>query len=265
MVVEKVRNRVRGIITGIAAGDKIGGPLRMAVRLSESLVTENRFDIDHIRNCYFKWWAQGGFDTGPVTEKVFELAASGIPFQEAVAQVDRELKGHTAGCNPVHRNSPLAMASGIDDKDLSNVAVQEASLTHKHIWAGDVASATVVLCRNLIRGVDWVTALQNAVEGRAAQTRQALQTNSKLALKKGGLAPDVLTAAVYFINKGKSFVEALNEAITFAGPANYCPVVVGAIGGAKWGDDNIPRSELSHCDILHRVQTVADLLAEQWQ
>lgn len=36
MVMEKIRDRVRGVITGIAAGDRIGGPIRMAVRLSES-------------------------------------------------------------------------------------------------------------------------------------------------------------------------------------------------------------------------------------
>ena len=265
IVIEEIRDRVRGVITGIAAGDRIGGPIRMAVRLSESLVTQNRFDIDRIRDCYFKWWTQGGFDTGPVTEKVFELAESGISFKEAVYRVDRELEGRTAGCNPVHRNPPIAMATFIGDKELSSAAIQETSLTHKHFCAGDVAAATLVLCRNLIRGVDWGKALRKAAEGRAFQTRQALQRKSKVSLKKGGFAPDVLTAAVYFVNNGKSFVEALNEAITFAGSANYCPVVVGAVGGAKWGAASIPRNALSHCDIFRRVQTVADLLAGQWQ
>lgn len=264
-IMEDVRDRVRGVITGMAAGDRIGGPIRMAVRLSESLVTQNRFDINHIRDCYLNWWSQDGFDTGPVSEKVFELAASGMPFKEAVNQVDKELAGHTAGCNPVHRNLPIAMATFIDDKELSSAAIQEASLTHKHIYAGDVAAATLLLCRNLIRGVDWVTALQNAAEGRTLQTRQALQRNSGTPLNSGGFAPHVLNAAVFFVNESASFVEALNEAITFAGSTNYCPVVVGAIGGAKWGSADIPKNELSHCEIIQRVRTVADFLAVQWK
>ncbi|MCB2141090.1 ADP-ribosylglycohydrolase family protein, partial [bacterium] len=101
--------------------------------------------------------------------------------------------------------------------------------------------------------------------GRYLQTRQALRIDSGASLKNGGFAPDVLAAAVFFVNKGKNFVESLNEAITFAGPENYCPVVVGAVGGARWGAASIPRSTLSHCDIFHRVQAVADLLAGRWQ
>jgi len=78
------------------------------------------------------------------------------------------LAGHTAGCNPVHRNPPIAMATFVSDKELSSAPIQEASLKHKHICLGDVAAATLVLCR----GVGWMTALQNAAKGRALQTRQ---------------------------------------------------------------------------------------------
>jgi hypothetical protein len=45
-------------------------------------------------------------------------------------------------------------------------------------------------------------------------------------------APEVLTAAVYFLNRYPPDT-ALAAAKAFAGGANYCPVLVGAIGGAK--------------------------------
>ena len=35
-------DRCRGVLVGLAAGDKIGGPIRMAVRLAESLVDLRR-------------------------------------------------------------------------------------------------------------------------------------------------------------------------------------------------------------------------------
>ena len=41
--------------------------------------------------------AHEGFDAGSVTEKVFELASTGMPFSESVEQIDRELGGYTAG------------------------------------------------------------------------------------------------------------------------------------------------------------------------
>ena len=264
MIVKELKDRVRGIIIGLAAGDRIGGPIRMAVRLAESLAIQNRFDLDHIKERYFKWWAEDGFDAGLVTDKVFELVKTGISFNMAAERVDWELNGYTAGCNPVHRNFPVAMASFIEDNKLPIYAIQEASSTHKHILAGDVAAATLVLCRNLIRGIDWLNALKHAAAGRTIQTRQAFQINSGQLLNNGGYAPYVLNSAVYFLNQSSSFVEALSEAITFAGPTNYCPVVVGAIGGARWGASGIPQSELFHCNILSRVHTVADLLAGQW-
>jgi hypothetical protein len=37
-------DRCRGALVGLAAGDRIGGPIRMAVRLAESLVEMSRFD-----------------------------------------------------------------------------------------------------------------------------------------------------------------------------------------------------------------------------
>ena len=48
----------------------------------------------------------------------------------------------------------------------------------------------------------------------------------------GGYAPEVLAAAVYFLDKYPVDV-ALGAAKAFAGGANYCPVLVGAIGGGR--------------------------------
>lgn len=261
---EDVKDRVRGVIMGLAAGDRIGGPVRMAIRLAESLATQQRFDLDHIAHCYLHWWDRGAFDTGPVAASVFQLVASGMSFDEAVSRVDRERKGLTAGCNPAHRSSPLAMASFLKDEELSSVAIQEASLTHKHALAGDVAAAIVILCRVLIRGVEFSAGLQEATERRASQTSQALQIGLVSSLINSGFSPDVLHAAVYFVDKSMNFDEALKKAIKFAGMTNYCPVLVGAIGGARWGESAIPHNALNHCTILPRVQNVANVLSEQW-
>ena len=39
-----VGDRCRGVLVGPAAGDRIGGPIRMAVRLAESLLDCGGFD-----------------------------------------------------------------------------------------------------------------------------------------------------------------------------------------------------------------------------
>ena len=84
-------------------------------------------------------------------------------------------------------------------------------------------------------------------------------------LSQGGFAPEVLAAAVHFVGTNDSFDKALEASIKFAGPANYCPVLVGSIGGARWGESEIREPLLKHCSSLPRVRDVANSLAADWQ
>jgi len=248
----------------LAAGDRNGGPIRMAVRLAESLLELGRFDPQDIVGRYLRWWRAGAFDTGPVSGRALELMAAGMSPSEASAQVHREFGGKTAGCNPAHRSSALAMLASLADDDLPLCAITEARLTHHDPLAGDVAAAVTVLCRALIRGVAWESAVQRSAEGRQAQTSEALLSGQEGPGTNGGFAPEVLRAAVYFVGSCSSFSEALERSVLFAGPANYCPVLVGAIGGARWGSSAIPAPALAHVDILPRVETCAHRLAAGW-
>jgi ADP-ribosylglycohydrolase len=236
----------------------------MAVRLAESLLELGRFDPQDIVGRYLRWWREGAFDTGPVSGRALELMAAGLSPSEASAQVHREFGGKTAGCNPAHRSPPLAMPAALADDDLPGWAVTEARLTHHDPLAGDVAAAVTVLCRCLIRGAVWESAVQRSAEGRQAQTSETLLAGKEGPGTSGGFAPEVLRAAVYFVGSSSSFSEALDRSLAFAGPANYGPVLVGAIGGARWGSAAIPRQALDHVDILRRVETCAHGLAAGW-
>ena len=48
-------------------------------------------------------------------------------------------------------------------------------------------------------------------------------------LNRGGFAPDVLAAAIHFVGSSDTFGAALDASLLFAGPANYCPVLVGNV------------------------------------
>ena len=52
--------------------------------------------------------------------------------------------------------------------------------------------------------------------------------------------------------------------MAFAGLENYCPMLVGAIAGARWGAEAIPSELTAHCEILDRVQAAADALTDAW-
>jgi ADP-ribosyl-[dinitrogen reductase] hydrolase len=247
-------DRCRGVLVGLAAGDRIGGPIRMAVRLAESLVEMGRFDAAAVLGRYLAWWQHGAFDTGPVSARALALVAAGRPVEEATAQVHREAGGMTAGCNPAHRSPPLAMCAAVAADDLGGCALAEANLTHHDPLAGEVAAAVNKLCRALIRGVVWQDAVRDA--GSFA-TPEGPGSNV-------GFAPDVLRAALHFVGSSARFTEALDRSLAFAGPSNYCPVLVGAVAGARWGASAIPPPVLAHVEILPRVRAAADALAAGW-
>lgn len=238
----------------------------MALHVAESLCERGGLELTDIGRRYVDWWQNGGFDTGPTAAQVLSLVASGVSFEQAAIRVDEAMGGMTAGCNPAHRSAPLAMCAAIEDAALADAAVKEAELTHRHPLAGETAAAVVCLCRALMRGTPWPHALPRAAEGRCAEIRSALEVSATKRLSRSGFAPDVLCAAVHILDASASFPIALARAIEFAGPANYCPVLVGSIGGARWGRGQIERQSIEHHgDILPRVEAVALALAAGWR
>ena len=262
---QDLEEKIVGVMLGLAAGDRIGGPVRMALRVAESLCACGDFDVSDIGVRYLDWWRNGAFDTGPTVAQVLALVESGVPFEQAVIQVDEKAGGMTAGCNPAHRSAPLAMCAAIGDSGLDRAAKAEARLTHRHPLAGDVASAVACLCRALIRGVPWSVALGVAAEDRGPETGRALEITAPKGLSRAGFAPDVLGAATYFVDSSASFSTALARSVDFAGLANYCPVLVGSIGGARWGRARIDETSFHHHgDLVPRLKAAAVALAREW-
>ena len=47
-----IEDRCRGVLIGVAAGDRIGGPIRMTLLLAESLLNCGGFNRAEILECY---------------------------------------------------------------------------------------------------------------------------------------------------------------------------------------------------------------------
>jgi len=233
---------IDNLFTTMRKADQNGGPTQMAFRLAGSILQNEGFDINDIGERYLRWYKKDGYDSGPTANRVFQLVEKGMSFHEASEQANHEVSGRTAGCGPAHRAAPLAILD-VNDKELVDIIIQEAKLTHWHPLAADVSVATVLLCRKLLQGNDWHTSLAFARKGRMSETQKSLEMHNIEDLKGDGYAPNVLAAAVYFLMNSSSLDEAIKRSIDFAGPANYCPVLVGSIGSARWGgeqklDDN---------------------------
>jgi ADP-ribosylglycohydrolase len=147
-------------------------------------------------------------------------------------------------------------------------ARHEAALTHKHPIAGDVSAAVVILCRALLRGTSLDQARKVAASGRMREVVKALLDSGAGPVGGGGYAPEALQAAVHFVEHAPSFTVALAQALDFAGPANYAPVLVGAIAGARRGASSIGPLPLQHaaCRAIRvEIDVAAHRLAEGWE
>jgi len=62
----QMHDRVKGVLLGLAAGDRIGGPTNMATLLGESLVEQSVFASEDVEEKYTTWWTKERFDVGTV-------------------------------------------------------------------------------------------------------------------------------------------------------------------------------------------------------
>jgi len=260
----ETQDRVKGVLLGLAAGDRIGGPTQMASLLGQSLAENSTFVSKDVAINYVDWWTEKGFDTGGISERVFSLVSQEMPLTEAINKVDQESQGMTAGCNPAHRNTPIAMSASLRDDEIGEIAERESSLTHKHHLAGLVSSTSVQLARSLIRGTTWSEAIMIMENISSPVICDIFKATRNGKIFSDGFSPHVFGAAVHFISTSNSFDEMLERAIDFSGEENYCAVLAGSLGGARWGASSISEYWLMGLEGINEINAVAQSLAEDW-
>ena len=263
---QKVINRAKGCLLGLIAGDDNGGPTAMMLKNLSVMTQTKTLMPQHFGKGYLEWLREDGFDAGVVTNKVLELVDSGLSFDEAAKQVDEELGGMTAGIGPAHRSIPLTLpyvawylrspnffeeCPNTGFREFQSTIEREARLTHLHKEAAEVSLAVNAIIMHFILGKDEFRALDFGMKFINQDLRSDILDNAYFKksdhLKDGGYAPDVLTAALWFLFHTHTLEDALKQSKEFAGSANYCPVLVGSIGGAMYGYNAI-RDSLKKID-----------------
>ena len=261
MVARKKQNpmiidRAKGCLVGLALGDDNGGPTAMMLRVLEYITYNKPWNMRDVERQYLAWFEEDGYDAGLVTHKVLELVNSGASFGEAARQVDKELDGMTAGVSPAHRSIPLMLryvdwylqspnffeeTPNTGFREFESLIKREAKLTHVNKEAGEISVAVNAICLHLIVHRDDFRAIKFGMkflsydwawQDNIFKHIDSLTIND---LSDGGYAPDTLIAALWFLLNTRSLKDALEQSKKFAGVANYCPVLVGSIGGAMYG------------------------------
>ena len=249
-------------LLGQAVGDRIGGPVRMAMMLGHAIADANGLDTTLVLQRYLDWHRTDAFDTGPTWSAVLEYIASGIAPDTAAQRVHAEQRGLTAGVNTAHRATAIGCAAVIPDAQVADAARTEARLTHWHPDAAESSAATATIVRCLLRGATFEDAVSEAVRVTTGVVHTMLGTSTpdRAQLSRGGYAPKVLEAAVYFTRTATDFPDAIGRSIHFAGMSNYCPVLVGAFAALRFGV--VPVKEYPVAAELSRA--ASDAFARVW-
>ena len=154
---------------------------------------------------------------------VFQKVTQGLSLEQASIQVHKELNGTTAGCGPAHRIAPIASYTKIPTDRLFSIAIEEAAITHYHKDAGNCSAIMALLCRYLIEGNSWKESKEIVSQNEDLKfTWNKIESAN---LNNSGFVLDVMHSAFHFLDNKNS----LENSLLFAGPANYCPVIVGII------------------------------------
>jgi len=253
-------DKARGVLVGLAAGDRNLGPIEMALMICESLNECGAFDREDVVNRWLVWWQDGAWDTGRIFDEVMQLIDQGFEAMQAAQSVHEQNGGMTAGCNGAHRAPVLATFQGLADNELDDAVRELTACTHYHEHAVDSAVAVARLCRRLILGESIHAALTKIGDGLNDDIQRHILNALQSPSGTGGYSHATLQSALYFAITRESFTSAIEDSLVFAGPPNYCPVLVGAIAGARWGAESIDENYLDHCKDRSRILAASRLI-----
>lgn len=275
------QNRLRGIAVGAAVGDALGMPLEfyparpiyhlqtemvagpltagsftddteMALALAESLLAHKPLDPVDLTGRFVEWYRSGPPDIGIHTSQVLARVANGSSWEDASSSVQAS-DPESASNGSIMRAWPVAIAYWRQPEQLSEESRLQSLVTHTH---PDCVSACVML--NLVlyelihRPADTPpdSALREAIEKSAEQSGLAedfrLLVNlaairSRETLANTGWVRHTVESALWAVLTTRSFEEALVQAVNLGNDADTTGCVAGAIAGALYGFEAIPR------------------------
>jgi len=258
---------------GLCAGDRNGGPIRMALKIASSLIENRGFSRSDIINRYKNWYLgppfdpEKSFDTGETFQKIFRVFTAGGDIEKIANEVN------SFGVNSCHRAIAIPCYYGFSNDEILNIVHQEGTITHTNDIAIQASKAYVSICRYLILGYSIEESLKKTqklqcITEWGLMNILRMETRELHQLSKDGNAIVTLEAALWFLIHTKDFTSALHESLEFAGSNNYCPVLVGAMAGSYYGFHAIQKEDYEHEIVIERVSQeslkISDLFAAEW-
>jgi ADP-ribosyl-[dinitrogen reductase] hydrolase len=273
---EKIRDRFRGVLVGLAAGDALGGPLEfqparspdnlvtemigggwqklapgewtddttLSLCVTESLLTRRVFDPDDIARRFVLWMKSKPKDIGLHTARVLDAIGKGEPWEQASRDV-QEIDPDNAPNGSLMRCAPLALFFYRHPEYAAELSPVLSRITHAHPdceWACVFLNVAITW---LLQGKRRLEAIEAAYEACDDASRELKERIGRAMQPSNDTSPtgwvlDTLEVAVWTFLHSSSFEGALILAVNRGADADTVGAVTGALAGARYGMSGIP-------------------------
>ena len=289
-------DHVKGCLLGLAVGDALGTTLEfetrdkhpqltemvgggpfdfrpgtwtddtsMALCLAESLLATGTFDARDLMNRFVRWWQQG---ENSVTGKCFDI---GITTSSALCQflgTNEPLSGDTdpysAGNGSLMRLAPVPMFFRNDMEKAREISNLQSKTTHGAQEAIEACEIFTTLLIQAIAGSPKFDILRSrewkgcdAVRDIASRSWESKERGE---IQSSGYVIHSLEAALWCVDRSKTFEEALILAVNLADDADTVGAITGQLAGALWGVDAIPHRWISKLAWRDEIEILVERL-----
>lgn len=210
----------------------------MALGLGRSIVAEGRLEPRAAAEAWAAWLRGGPRDVGNTVRRGLRRFLLDGSLCGPPAEGD-------AGNGAAMRVAPVALATLADRARLEADAIAQARITHHHPLSDAAAVHVGELVQLACLGLS-LRRLRRASEALAARYPAfALEPYRGLAT---GYVPDTLRTVLHFLYRTGGFEECLVAVVNQGGDADTTGAIAGAIAGAYYGPEQLPRRWLARLD-----------------
>ncbi len=296
-----LRDRFRGSLLGLAAGDALGAPAEfltaeqvvekhgvitdmigggvydvapgeitdateMMLCLAESLADHGAFQPEDIMARLGAWLESQPRHVSLTVRAALISYRSGTHWDVASRRAYEILGGPTAGNGSLIRCTPVGLLYSGDAMERHRVSLRESTLTHFDRLAGWSCAAfndliTAALNGELAEDIPAIASTFDDEDKRVAAVLRETPVAEAEEIVSSSFVLDTLQTALWTVLHGADFEHAVTMAVNMGNDATAAGAVTGALAGAVYGESGIPARWLDELTVRGRVTAVADKLA----
>jgi len=295
-----IKDKLQGMLVGLAIGDTLGMPLEfkqrgsfeplvtlqaggvftlplgywtddtsMALCLADSILAKQGYDSYDVMERYANWQDKGYRSSTGICFDIGNQVSAAIGSYKTNPQVSTtEQRTQSAGNGCIMRLAPVVIAS-IAAKNSLEDTMQLAAISGRETHFSELAEEATALFAGLLFNAVMADRKDEVLQFNAPATLNAQllatiqQASQKTEdeLKPTGYVVDTLEVAVWAFMTSNDFKEGSLKAINLGGDSDTIGAVYGQLAGAYYGMSGIPQDWLEQLYDFKEIEQIATILA----